>query len=165
MHPAQVQAGFAYTGFAGTTVSLDYGWVGWKSFKELPVNFEGDAPSKVIVEDYNNTSSIRLGIERRMTNGLALRGGLAAATSAAPPETVTPLLPEMYRGYGMLGAGFPVMGRFGLDASYAHVFTKGSRGRLDERPSGSTSDQALALNNGFYTLSANIFSLSLKAAF
>ena len=164
-HPAQVQAGFAYTGIAATTINIDYAWVGWKSFKELPVNFKGGAPSKVIEEDYNNTSSIRFGVERRMTNGLALRGGLAAATSAAPPETVTPLLPEMDRGYGTLGVGLPAMGRFGLDASYAHVFTKGSRGRIDERPEGSTATQALALNSGFYTLSANIFSLSLKAAF
>jgi long-subunit fatty acid transport protein len=65
----------------------------------------------------------------------------------------------------MLGAGIPIMGRFGLDATYAHVFTSGSRGRIDERPAGTTQAQALALNSGFYDLSANIFSLSLKATF
>src|SRR5260221_9915588 len=37
--------------------------------KQLPVNFKGTAPSRVLQEDYNNTSSLRLGIERRMTNG------------------------------------------------------------------------------------------------
>jgi long-chain fatty acid transport protein len=163
-HPAQVQTGFAYTGLERTTVSLDYAWVGWRSFKQLPVTFAGSAPSKVIEEDYNNTSSIRVGLEHRMINGFALRGGLAAAASAAPDETVTPLLPEMDRSYGMLGAGIP-MGRFGLDAAYAHIFTSGRRGRIDERATGSTSAQALALNSGFYTLSANIFSLSLKANF
>jgi len=164
-HPAQIQAGFAYTGFERTTLSLDYAYVGWKSFNQLPVTFKGTAPSKVLVEDYNNISSIRLGVERRMTNGVALRGGLSAATSAAPDQTVTPLLPEMDRGYGMLGAGIPLMGRFTLDAAYAHVFTSGRRGRIDERPTGSTVTQALALNSGFYSLSANILSLSLKASF
>jgi long-chain fatty acid transport protein len=164
-HPAQVQAGFAYTGIEGTTLSLDYAYVGWKSFNQLPVTFKGLAPSKVLEEDYNNTSSIRFGIERRMTNGFALRGGLAAAASAAPNETVTPLLPEMDRGYATLGAGIPLMGRFNLDASYAHIFTSGRRGRIDERATGSTSAQALALNSGFYTLSANILSVSLKASF
>ena len=119
----------------------------------------------MLVEDYNNTSSIRFGIEHSMTNGVALRGGLAGATSAAPDETVTPLLPEMDRGYGTLGAGIPLMGRFNLDAAYAHVFASGRRGRIDERPTGSTSAQALALNSGFYSLSANILSLSLKASF
>jgi long-chain fatty acid transport protein len=163
-HPAQIQAGFAYTGLEATTVSLDYAYVGWKSFNRLPVTFAGSAPSKVIVEEYNNTSSIRFGIERRLTNGYALRGGLAAATSAAPDQTVTPLLPEMDRGYAMLGAGIP-FGRFGLDAAYAHIFTSGRRGRIDERTPTMTSAQALALNSGFYTLNANIFSLSLKANF
>lgn len=164
-HPAQVQVGLAYTGFEGTTVSLDYAYVGWRSFKQLPVTFKGSAPSKVLVEDYNNVSAIRFGVERRMTNGFALRGGLAAATSAAPDQTVTPLLPEMDRGYGMVGAGIPLMGRLGLDVVYAHVFASGRRGRIDERPDGSTSAQALALNSGFYSLSANILALSLKASF
>jgi long-chain fatty acid transport protein len=164
-HPAQIQVGFAYSGFERTTLSLDYAYAGWKSFNRLPVNFKGAAPSKVLEEDYNNTSAIRFGVERAMTNGVALRGGLAAATSAAPDETVTPLLPEMDRSYGMLGAGIPLMGRFTVDAAYAHLFTSGRRGRIDERPSGSTSTQAVALNSGFYSLHANIFSLSLKATF
>lgn len=163
-HPAQIQVGFAYTGLERTTVSFDYAYVGWRSFKTLPVTFAGSAPSRVIQEDYNNTSSIRFGLEHRTMGGFALRGGLAAATSAAPDETVTPLLPEMDRGYGMLGAGIP-FGRFGLDAAYAHIFTSGRRGRIDERAAASTSAQALALNSGFYTLNANVFSLSLKANF
>jgi long-subunit fatty acid transport protein len=70
----------------------------------------------------------------------------------------------MDRSYAMLGAGIP-FGRFGLDAAYAHIFTSGRRGRIDERTATMTSAQALALNSGFYTLNANIFSLSLKANF
>jgi long-chain fatty acid transport protein len=164
-HPDQIQAGLAYSGFSGTTISVDYTWVGWRAFKELPINFEGGAPSRVLEEDYNNTSGIRIGLEKRTTNGIALRGGFAAATAAAPDETVTPLLPEMDRGYGMLGAGIPVLGRFGLDLAYAHIFTAGRRGRIDERPTGSSTDAALALNSGFFNLSANILSASLKASF
>lgn len=164
-HPAQVQVGFAYTGLERTTVSLDYAYVGWRAFQKLPVTFAGSAPSKVIQEDYNNTSSIRFGVEHRTMSGFALRGGLAAASAAAPDETVTPLLPEMDRSYAMFGAGIPLMGRFALDAAYAHIFTSGRRGRIDERATGTTTAQALALNSGFYTLSANILSLSLKANF
>jgi long-chain fatty acid transport protein len=164
-HPAQVQVGFAYTGLEQTTLSIDYAYVGWRSFQKLPVTFAGSAPSKVIQEDYNNTSSLRLGVERRTTGGFALRAGFAAASAAAPDETVTPLLPEMDRSYGMFGVGIPFMGRYALDAAYAHIFTSGRRGRIDERAAGTTTAQALALNSGFYALSANIFSLSLKANF
>ena len=164
-HPAQIQIGVGYTGVANTTLSMDYAYVGWKSFRQLPVDFQGPAPDKVLQEDYNNTSSIRFGAEHRYMSGAALRAGFAAAASAAPPETVTPLLPEMDRALGMIGGGLPLMGRLSLDATYSHIFTNGSRGRIDERAAGSTSAQALALTSGAYTLSANILSFSLKYAY
>jgi long-chain fatty acid transport protein len=164
-HPAQVQVGFGYTGIENTTLTADYSYVGFKSFNQLPVNFQGPAPSRVLQEDYNNTSGLRLGVERRLLSGTALRAGYAVTASAAPDETVTPLLPEQDRALGMLGIGYPVSTSFAVDLSYAHIFTPGRRGRLDERAPGSTAAQAIALNNGAYTLSANIFSLSLKASF
>lgn len=169
-HPAQIQVGFGYTGIENTTLSADYSYVGWKSFNTLPVTFTGTtpattAPSKVIIEEYNNTSGIRLGAERRLLNGTALRAGFEANTSAAPAQTVTPLLPEQDRALGMLGVGLPFLKRYAVDLSYAHVFTPGRRGRLDERAAGTDAATAIALNNGSYTLSANIFSASLKASF
>jgi long-chain fatty acid transport protein len=169
-HPAQIQAGFAYTGYPNTTISAEYAYVGWKSFKALPVTFSGSspattAPSKVLIEEYNNTSSIRLGVDHRLVSGIALRAGLTAATAAAPDQTVTPLLPEQDRSLAMLGVGLPFAGRFALDATYARLFTPGRRGRLDERAPGSTTAQAIALSEGSYALSANIFSISLKATY
>ena len=47
-------------------ISVDYAWVGWKSFKELPVDFQGGATDRVLLENYNNTSSLRLGVEHRL---------------------------------------------------------------------------------------------------
>ncbi|MDB4881885.1 MAG: rane protein involved in aromatic hydrocarbon degradation [Gemmatimonadetes bacterium] len=164
-HPAQIQVGVGYTGFEKTTLSVDYAYVGWKSFNQLPVDFQGSAPDRMLQEDYNNTSSIRLGAERRYSGGKALRLGFAATTSAAPPETVTPLLPEQDRELGMIGGALPLVSGLVLDATYSHIFTPGSRGRIDERTPGMTSAQALALNSGAYTLSANIFSFSLKYSF
>ena len=165
-HPAQLQVGLGYTGFTNTTLSVDYAYVGWKSFRQLPVDFaNGTAIDKVLQEDYNNTSSIRLGAEHRANNGVAFRAGFAAAASAAPPETVTPLLPEMNRELAMIGGFLPVAGAFGIDAAISHIFTQGSRGRIDERSATSTSAQALALNSGAYALSANIASFSLRYSF
>ena len=164
-HPAQIQLGFAYSGFQNTTLSAEYSYVGFKSFNQLPVDFQGGATDRVIQEDYNNTSGIRLGAEHRLLSGIALRGGLTATAAAAPDETVTPLLPEQDRVLGMIGAGLPFAGRFVLDATYARIFTPGRRGRIDERAPGSTTSQAIALNSGSYALSANILSLTVKASF
>jgi len=164
-HPAQFQIGVGYTGFTSTTLSIDYAYLGGKSFNSLPVDFGGPAPDRVLIEDYNNASSIRLGAERRFSGGKALRVGFNAAASAAPPETVTPLLPEQDREIAMIGGGLPLFSGLVLDATYAHIFTPGARGRIDERTVGMTSAQALALNNGAYTLKANIVSFSLKYSF
>ena len=71
----------------------------------------------------------------------------------------------MDRSYGSVGFGLPIGGNLGLDAAYMHIFTPGRRGRIDERSSTSTAAQALALNSGAYTLSANILSLSLKLSY
>ncbi len=164
-HPAQVQVGFAYSGYPNTTLSAEYSYVGWKSFNQLPVDFQGGATDRVLQEDYNNTSGIRLGVEHGIDRGVKLRAGFSASAAAAPDETVTPLLPEQDRALAMLGAGLPFAGRYVLDATYAHIFTPGRRGRIDERVAGSTAAQAIALNNGSYILSANILSLTLKASF
>ncbi|MEO7455268.1 MAG: outer membrane protein transport protein [Gemmatimonadaceae bacterium] len=165
-HPAQVQAGVGYKGFKDMTLSLDYAYVGWKSFKSLPVDFQGAAPDRSLQEDYNNTSSIRFGAERRFDGGAALRVGLAAAASAAPPETVTPLLPEQDRRYGMIGGHLPLFSGLGLDGTYMRVSSSGSRGRIDERgPAQSTQTTALLLNSGVYNVSANVWSFSVKYAF
>jgi long-chain fatty acid transport protein len=162
MHPAQIQVGFGYTGFPRTTVNFDYAWAGWKSFKELPVDFQGGATDRLLLENYNNTSSFRVGADHLFTNGASLRAGFAAAASAAPDVTVTPLLPEQDRSYGTIGGGYPITSHLTVDGAYMRIFTPGRRGRIDDRVSPSqTADQ---LNNGSYTLRANIFSLSLKAS-
>jgi long-chain fatty acid transport protein len=161
-HPAQVQGGVAYSGYKNWLLEADVAWVGWKAFKELPVNFS-IAPKRVLIENYNNSTSIRLGAEYTIpTDGWKLRAGFAGAASAAPAETVTPLLPEQDRAYWTFGASIPFMTRFMLDAGYAHVSTSGARGRIVDRLATQTADQ---VNTGVFDLSANIFSFTLKATF
>lgn len=163
-HPAQAEAGFGYTGFQNWTLSADYIWIGWKQFTDLPVNFQGPASgsNRTLIEKYNNTSGIRLGVERSFGDA-KLRFGYAGSSAAAPAETVTPLLPDQDRAIGTVGGAIPLFGRVSLDAAYSRVMTPGRRGRVDERTSLSqTADQ---LNNGVYKLNANIFSASLKASF
>ena len=164
VHPAQVQAGLAYSGFRNLLLEADYAWVGWKRFGTLPVDLANPALSRTLIEDYNNTSSIRLGAEYTMpTSGWKLRAGFAGVASAAPPETVTPLLPEQDRTYLTLGAGLPIMKSWGLDAAYSRIMTGGARGRIVERTS--ESQTAAQLNTGVFDLSANVFSITLKASF
>jgi long-chain fatty acid transport protein len=163
-HPAQFQAGFAYTGIENWEFEADYAFVGYKSFKELPIDFSNPAtPDRTLVEDYNNSSAIRLGAEYKFANRVHVRGGFAGVTRAAPDVTVTPLLPEQDRANYSLGVSVPVMSRWTLEGGYVLVTTPGRRGRIDERVG--TSQTAAQLNSGVYSLTANIFALGLKSSF
>lgn len=164
-HPAQIQAGVGYSGFANWLLSADYAWVGWRRFRELPVTFSGPAAgsNRVLIEDYNNSSSLRLGAQRSFTSGAQVRFGFAGVASAAPDETVTPLLPEADRSYATIGAAYPVTKNLTLEGGYLRVSTPGRRGRIAERTS--RTQTGANLNTGKYELVANVLSFSLKATF
>ncbi|HEY9227669.1 MAG TPA: outer membrane protein transport protein, partial [Gemmatimonadaceae bacterium] len=164
-HPAQIQGGVAYSGWKNWLFEADVAWVGWKRFKELPLDFSGsNALDRVLIEDYNNSTAFRLAAEYTIpTDGWTLRTGYSGVASAAPDETVTPLLPEQDRAYWTFGASIPFGKTFALDAGYAHVFTPGARGRIVERLS--REQTAAQLNTGVYSLTANVISLSVKASF
>ncbi len=63
----------------------------------------------------------------------------------------------------MLGVGVPMGATWSLDAAYEFVNTQGRRGRVLNRTS--ESQTAADLNTGWYELTANILSVSLKANF
>lgn len=162
-HPAQIQGGVAYSGLKNWLFEGDYAWVNWKAFDKLPITFAGPAPSDTLLENFNNSSAIRLGAEYTIpTDGWKLRAGFAGVSSAAPPETVTPLLPEQDRYYFNAGVGIPIGKTLTLDATYSHVGTSGARGRIVDRTAKQTADQ---VNSGVFSLSANIFAVTFKASF
>ena len=164
-HPAQFQAGAGYSGFKDWLVSLDYAWTGWRKFRELPVTFLGAASvsNRILIEDYNNTSAIRVGAQRSFTGGSSVRFGFSGVASAAPDETVTPLLPEQDRAYLSLGGEYPIMKGWAVEGAFLRVMAAGKRGRVSERASRTV--LAPAMNTGKYELSANVISLSVKANF
>jgi long-chain fatty acid transport protein len=162
-HPGQIQFGAGFTGIPNTTLSLDGAFVQWSAFDELPVDFQGGAPDRTLIEDYENTFGVRAGIEYLFQFGFAGRAGFSYAQSPAPDETVTPLLPDQDRYNFAVGFGIPLGTRYALDLGYLRVETEGRRGRIVERAS--QSQTAEQLNSGAYTLDANIFSLSFKALF
>ena len=96
-------------------------------------------------------------------NGWTAQGGIHYVNTPVPDVTVTPLLPDMDRWNFAGGVGIPFGGRWALDLAYLRVETPGRRGRLDERVS--RSQTAEELNEGWYELNANIFSVSLRARF
>jgi len=165
VHPAQFQGGVGYTGFPNVTLSVDYAWIGWKNLSQIVIDFQGPAPDATLIQDYNHSSAIRLSAEYAppQVQGARLRAGFSGAATAAPDETVTPLLPEQDRNYVTLGAALPAWRNWTVEGAYARVNTPGRRGRIVERAS--RTQTATQLNTGVFQLGANIFSLSVKGTF
>ncbi|HEY9426079.1 MAG TPA: outer membrane protein transport protein, partial [Gemmatimonadaceae bacterium] len=167
-HPSQLQADLGYTGFTNTVLSAGVSWTRFSSFDRLPVDFKGSnpPPDRELVEEYNDSWSIRTGIEHAFAIGIKGRAGFNYIHTPAPDITVTPLLPDMNRKNYTIGVGLPLSPRYTLDAGYLRVDTDGRRGRIVERNQGpGSSETAAQLNSGFYTLGANVFSISIRANF
>jgi long-chain fatty acid transport protein len=162
-HPSQLQFGVGYTGFTNTALSADVTWIDYSVFNQLPVDFQGPAPDRTLLEDYKDSWSVRFGVERAFAIGIKGRAGFSWIGTPAPDVTVTPLLPDQDRRNYSVGLGVPLGTTFTVDAGYLRVDTSGRRGRIVERTS--ESQTAAQLNSGFYTLDANIFSLSVRANF
>ena len=164
-HPAQLEVGVGYSGFVNTRISADFLWSDFTVFDQLPVTFSGPASgsNRTLIEDYQNSWTIRAGIEHAFPIGIKGRAGFDYVKSPAPDATVTPLLPDMNRRNYSLGIGVPLNPRYTLDAGYLHVDTSGRRGRIVERTS--VSQTAAELNSGFYELSANIWTVAIRANF
>lgn len=164
-HPAQFQAGVGYSGLVNTRIEGDFEWTQFSSFDKLPITFNGPASgqNRSLLEDYENSWSIRVGAEHSFPVGIKGRLGFTYVKTPAPDATVTPLLPDMNRRNYTVGFGVPLSPRYTFDAAYLHVDTSGRRGRIVERTD--PSETALDLNSGFYTLDANVISLSIRANF
>jgi len=91
-----------------------------------------------------------------------VRGGWLHHSAAAPPQTVTPLLPEAERNEMTMGLGLPIGRRGHVDLAYQHIWQADRRGRTIDVPRGPASS---ALNNGLYTATANLFAASLSWGF
>lgn len=165
-NPEQVVLGVAYKPVAGWTLYGDYQFTRWgKRFASLPINFSNVAtPSLLLNTYYNNTSDFRLGAEWVKDAKWTLRGGYLYNTAAAPPETVTPLLPEGSRNEITAGAGVALTPKWSVDFAYQFIKQNDRRGRTRD-VSGATADQLIALNNGLYSFSAHLVGLSLAYTF
>jgi long-chain fatty acid transport protein len=170
-HPYQFQVGIGYTGISQTTLSLDYELSGWSAFNQLPIMFTGPAASNstTVLPDYHDSWSIRTGIEHIFGDpvlGFAVRGGFSYINTPAPDVSVTPILPDMNRYNYSVGFGYPFSRHLALDGAYVHIGAEGRRGSTTARSTTQeTDDTAAEINNGFYSLAANLFSLSLKVTY
>jgi len=121
--PAIWAAGVAWTP-ASWTVEGDLVFTEWSLFSDLPLEFD-QTPSanRTIVEDYDDALAIRLGAEHRLASW-TYRFGYYFEQEAAPPASVSPLLPDTKRHGVSLGLGFEPWQGVIVDVYNLGIFTE-----------------------------------------
>jgi long-chain fatty acid transport protein len=150
--PALLTVGVAYD-WQDWTVAADVDFHKWSSFDTLEVNFvERPDLSSRVVEAYKDSRVYRVGLERRLGERWAVRGGYFLDETPSPAESMSPLLPDADR-HG-LAAGFSYKsGRFRVDvASWYLIFKdRSTQGLQRDRYDGTWKSHAelLAVSLGY----------------
>lgn len=160
--PAMFVAGAKVQATPALALYFDYQWTGWSSFDVIELDFENDALDTEQVENYENTSAFRVGADLALTEALTLRAGYLYNQTAAPVETVTPLLPESNRNHLTLGLGWMITPQIEVNAAYQYLNQNDRRGRIRELEEGETGDDA---NSGLYSFGGHLVGTTLTLHF
>jgi long-chain fatty acid transport protein len=160
--PDQVSVGLAVSPVPILTVLAEWQWVHWATFDTLVLEFES-LPDRVIAENYRNTNGFRFGIEWDAARSVTVRGGYLYHQGAAPPETVTPLLPEGTRSEFTGGLGINITEHLVADVAYQYIRQNKRRGRVREPDPGTA--PTVELNSGLYKFNAHLFGATLRWQF
>jgi long-chain fatty acid transport protein len=156
--PMNIVGGIAVDVIPQLKLSADFQWVGWSSYDQLAVDFaDPEYEDLASPREYEDTYVIRFGAQYRMSEQLALLGGIYFDKMPVKPERVNPTLPDSDRLGFSIGADAKIMEGFGLSASY--LFIRVSELTVDNSKEIYTMGNTPF--NGTYNSYANLLSLSL----
>jgi long-chain fatty acid transport protein len=157
--PDQFVFGLAFKATDKVSIFADYQYTHWALLDQVTI-VNSIAPPTILVEQFGDTHGLRAGVEYKMTRA-TVRAGYDDHGPAAPPQTVTPLLPDADRHEFAFGATVPVDKHLGVDFAYMYINQADRSGRTVDGGSSPTT----ALNNGVYQYHANLFGLSAVIKF
>ena len=155
--PPQGSIGLTWKPRDNWTFLADYQMVVWGWFSSLTLDFANPySPDLALAEGYRDTHGFRFGTEYQYSPKLTLRGGYLYHTAAAPPQTVTPLLPEGARNELTFGLGVNLNDKLHADFAGQYIKQNDRRGRVND---------AVIGNTGLYTFHALLLGAGLVYTF
>jgi long-chain fatty acid transport protein len=153
--PDQLVMGLAVRTSQRSRVFLDYQFTNWSLLDQVTIQYQF-APPTVLTETFHDSHGVFVGGEYTLSR-VVLRGGLAGRGSAAPDQSVTPLLPDAPRWLYAAGASVPLSAKIRMDIAYSHVNLSDRRGRTTD---GGLEVPTASVNNGLYHYNGNLLGVS-----
>ena len=159
--PEQLVLGTAVQVSPRVKILVDYQYTNWNVFESLPIKFER-VGLVTLQQNFVETHAVRLGGEYAFNSDTQLRLGFLTHGAAAPPETVTPNLPEAARSEVTVGFGTKLTNSLRFDLAYQYIDQADRRGRSTD---GGSETPTVDVNDGLYQFEAHLFGLSLVYKF
>ncbi len=153
--PPTAFVGIAYKAVDNLELEADYQYVGWSTYKELDIIFQGGNTSNNVYspKDYQNTYILRVGGQYAVGD-IQLRAGYLYDHSPVQTQYVDPLLPDANRNGINLGVGYKISSNLRADVSYMFL-------KFDQRKA----DNTVVNFDGTYNSSANLIGIDFGYTF
>lgn len=128
--PYVLTLGASYRPVDKLTLAFDAQLTGWKTYKELHIDFLSDklsAYDQKLPKRYCNAWAFRLGGEYALTPRLDLRAGMMVDLTPVNKEHFNPETPGMTRLGPSAGLTFRPLPRLGIDVSFMYVAGQGRK--------------------------------------
>jgi long-chain fatty acid transport protein len=124
--PQALNFGFAFRPTSKLTLSLEAEWMGWTSFDKMNLDLVSQVPearvtSTSIPLNWHDIWLAKIGVEYKVTDKLALRGGYAHIQNPVPERTLNPGNPDSDQHVVTTGFG-ATLGRITVDTFYHGQF-------------------------------------------
>ena len=166
--PNMIGLGISYDFTENFTAEFDWMQLGWSSYDVLTIEFDqavGGEKTHSDEKKYEDSYSLRLGLEYRINESWAIRGGYLRDNNAVPDAYVEPTLPEAKRDLISLGFGWKNE-NFTVDGFFLILLQEDREITNSEKYYDVTAyaPQLAKPFNGTYTGGANLFGITLGYA-
>lgn len=96
--PREIRGGVWYAPYPELRIEVDASWQSWSSLENTDVTYNpnafDDGPTVTTPRDWDDTLSLRLGLEGDITDNVMIYGGIAQEPSPVPGSTLEPGFPR-----------------------------------------------------------------------
>lgn len=145
--PSVLTLGLAYSINSKIDLALDVNYVGWKAYDTLAFDYENNTTSLLDTRSarrYENTIAFRLGGQYKITEGFAVRLGIAYGQTPVQSGYLTPETPDANRINYTLGFGYTYKNKLGVNASVLFTSFKREDTNLETGLSGTYQTNVVA---------------------